>query len=280
MRVPIQAIPNRVFPSLKIFISYAHGHGGAMAGALKKSFERQNCEVFVAHDDIVPGSSWQDEIEAALQEAEIVLPLLTSGFRQSLWTDQEVGMAVAASKFIVPLRVDIIPYGFIARLQALRHDPKESYRTARRVIELAAGQGPLREKAMNSLAASFRQAGSFDSANELAAVLEKLGSVTVAQAEDILLGGAFNGQVFHGTTAAPFVQRVFDRYKDNISSTLIRAYQNTRRWIESEARQGIPPGKYEELMGAAIERGARDGALLQALEEIEKTYEPEDKSVR
>ena len=80
--------------------------------ALKEGLEFYGVEAFVAHADIFPGTEWQKEILDALDHMDAFVPILTEGFRDSEWTDQEVGYAIAADVPIIPLRIDLDPYGF------------------------------------------------------------------------------------------------------------------------------------------------------------------------
>jgi hypothetical protein len=50
---------------------------------------------FVAHEDIHPTKTWQAEIENALASMDGFAALMTNGFHESDWTDQEVGFAFA-----------------------------------------------------------------------------------------------------------------------------------------------------------------------------------------
>lgn len=74
---------------------------------------------FVAHEDIHPTQEWQNEIESALSSADAFIAVLTEKFHESLWTDQEVGYALARGIPIIALRLGRDPYGFIGKFQAL-----------------------------------------------------------------------------------------------------------------------------------------------------------------
>ncbi|SCX50290.1 toll/interleukin-1 receptor domain-containing protein [Nitrosospira sp. Nsp1] len=74
---------------------------------------------FVAHNDIHPTKAWQEEIENALASMDGFVALMTEGFHDSVWTDQEVGYAVARGVPIIPVRLGKDPYGFIGKFQAL-----------------------------------------------------------------------------------------------------------------------------------------------------------------
>ncbi len=105
--------------SLRIFFSYAH-EDRKIVGDLKKSLELIGFEVFLAHEDIEAGIEWQDEIRKNLERTDVLMPLFSEKFKQSNWTDQEVGIALGHNKFIIPLQLDKAPYGFIGKIQALK----------------------------------------------------------------------------------------------------------------------------------------------------------------
>jgi hypothetical protein len=75
---------------------------------------------FVAHQDIEPTKEWQNEIEVALLTMDALLVLLSPGFNESMWTDQEVGVAVGRRIPVIPVRIGIDPYGFIGKYQAVQ----------------------------------------------------------------------------------------------------------------------------------------------------------------
>ena len=86
---------------------------------LKKGLERYGVTAFVAHSDIQPTNDWQNTILDVLGRMDAFVALLTEGFRDSDWTSQEIGYAVARKVPIISVRLGTDPYGFIAREQAL-----------------------------------------------------------------------------------------------------------------------------------------------------------------
>jgi hypothetical protein len=62
--------------------------------ALQSALRRFGISAFVAHVDIEPTREWQDEIEAGLWSMDALAAILIPGFKESNWTDQEVGIAV------------------------------------------------------------------------------------------------------------------------------------------------------------------------------------------
>ena len=60
------------------------------------------------------------EIEKALFSMHALLPLLTDGFHDSNWTDQEIGIAVGRGVPVISVKLGTDPYGFIAKYQAVQ----------------------------------------------------------------------------------------------------------------------------------------------------------------
>jgi hypothetical protein len=89
---------------------------------LKEELSQYGISCFVAHEDIHPTQDWQNEIEGALATADAFIALLTEKFHESLWTDQEVGYALARGIPILAVRLGRDPYGFIGKFQALSCD--------------------------------------------------------------------------------------------------------------------------------------------------------------
>lgn len=89
------------------------------AAALKEGLKLFGVSAFVAHEDIHPTRAWLDEIENALHSMDGFVAILTDGFHDSLWTDQEVGFALARGVPVIALRMGKDPYGFLGKFQAL-----------------------------------------------------------------------------------------------------------------------------------------------------------------
>ena len=142
--------------------------------ALKEGLEFYGIEAFVAHSDIEPGTDWQDEILGALEDMDAFVPILTEGFRDSPWTDQEVGYAIAAEVPIIPLRVDMDPYGFIGKYQGLSCD----WNNAPMEIIAALIDNP---KMVDAFIDAVSECPDYGSANRLSEILPSIQELTEAQ---------------------------------------------------------------------------------------------------
>ena len=104
---------------LRVFLSHRAEHR-AKAAELKDALVMYGLSGFVAHADIEPTREWQNEIERALWSMHVMVLMLSDGFRDSIWANQEIGVAMGRRIPIVPIRLDEDPPGFVGKIQALQ----------------------------------------------------------------------------------------------------------------------------------------------------------------
>src|SRR5207245_411296 len=66
----------------RLFLSHVSAHKVA-AAKLKSELQFRGISAFVAHEDIIPSSEWQNEIELALRSMHALAALLTPDFHHS-----------------------------------------------------------------------------------------------------------------------------------------------------------------------------------------------------
>ena len=112
---------------LKLFVSHL-ARNRAKVASLKVALEGWGVSSFIAHQDIEPSREWQTEIESALASMDVLVALIEPGFRESAWTDHEVGYALGRGVDVVPLLIGQDPHGFIAKIQGIpikgKHAPE------------------------------------------------------------------------------------------------------------------------------------------------------------
>ncbi len=101
-----------------LFISHSHKNKD-VASFIKMELHDFGIDVFVAHEDISPTEEWQKVILKKLKQCTGILLLLTEDFKESDWTDQETGFALALDKIVIPIKSPLTPYGFVSKYQAL-----------------------------------------------------------------------------------------------------------------------------------------------------------------
>lgn len=119
----------------RLFISHI-SKDKIKATRLKECLVPYGVSGFVAHEDIHPTLEWQDEIMRALFHMDAFIAMHTLGFSASVWTQQEIGFAVARGVKIISLKMGEDPTGFISRRQALPRLKKTAEEIAKEIDEL------------------------------------------------------------------------------------------------------------------------------------------------
>ncbi len=180
--------------TLKLFLSHVSEVKLPVA-ALKSALQDLGVAAFVAHEDIDPSREWQLEIEKALASMDAMAAILTTGFHDSQWTDQEVGYALARKVVIVPVRIDVNPYGFMGRHQAMRGRFDQPVVVARGIGKVLASQPETKARALEAYVRALETASSWDAAKALSYLLIETTGYSDAQVGRIRSAVSGNDEV-------------------------------------------------------------------------------------
>lgn len=217
----------RRLPGLRAFLSYSH-LDRHLAGRIREELQKFGIAVFLAHEDINPSHEWQEEILRDLDQCHIFLPLLTRRFHVSRWTDQETGLAIAKRKVIVPLRVDINPYGFAGRFQAFAFHRNRAPRSCGQLLQIIRANTRLRSRALNSLISAFGESVNFDESRDKSALLLESQAFSKAQINEIVRLSAKNDQIYNCTPTVKNLTRLIRKHRRNIDSRLLVEYEKKK----------------------------------------------------
>jgi TIR domain-containing protein len=156
---------------LRLFLSHL-AKDKKQATLLQTNLHTYQISAFIAHKDIAPTKKWQDEIELALSTADALVALLTPGFHESKWTDQEIGFALGRSLPILGIRLGEDPYGFLAREQAIQGIGVKPDKLARSIFGVFLKNKQTRKRMAQSLASCFTSSHSFQQAKDNFSLLE------------------------------------------------------------------------------------------------------------
>jgi hypothetical protein len=165
---------------------------------LKESLRVFGISAFVAHEDIHPTKEWQDEIENALFSMDAFVALMTEEFHESIWTDQEVGVAFGRGVPIISVKLGKDPYGFIGKFQALSC----SWEVApREIVKLLLKH----DRMLNTYIKAVEQCADYEDANILSEILPYIAKLSNEQASRLVSAFNENSQVrdsfgFNGKT--------------------------------------------------------------------------------
>lgn len=176
--------------AIKTFVSYAATEKNKKTvDDLKSRLGELGLDVFAAHGDIGGGKSWPDTIMREIRECELFLALVTSEYRERVFTEQELGMAIYAGKPIISIVVgDATPGGFAdIRYQYVKFSDTDN--TAKKVAADARElvKDPDRVDPIIQRLATSRD---FTESNKLARLLDPCADLSKQQATN--LARAFN----------------------------------------------------------------------------------------
>lgn len=146
---------------IKAFISHLAANKQRVS-SLKKKIEAWGISSFVAHTDIEPSREWMQEIEKALSSMDILIAVVEPGFKESNWTDQEIGYALGRNVDIIPLRAGLNPYGFMGKYQGIQIKNKIPEVVAQEIVSVLLKKPNHRDKLILSMSKSFRAMNSND----------------------------------------------------------------------------------------------------------------------
>jgi len=171
----------------RVFLSHKNEVKKETAG-LKEQLKLFGISGFVAHEDIHPTKEWQDEIENALFSMDAFVAIMTDGFHDSVWTDQEVGVAFGRGVPIISIKLGKDPYGFIGKFQALSCSWDDA---AKEIVKIFIKH----DQMLNEYIKAIENCSSYDNGNTLSAMLPYIHELSDQQAKRLVVAYNENGQV-------------------------------------------------------------------------------------
>lgn len=167
----------------------------------------------MAHEDIAPSLEWQAEIGVAIRSMQAMAALLTKEFHRSKWTDQEVGMAIARGVLVVPIRLGMGPYGFMAKNQALPGDLAKPKELAAAIAAVLARNPSTSDLMTEALVAALEAANSYLAAIAAASAIDKAPRFTKSQLSRLEASVTANSQVRDAFGVPTKIARVVARHR-------------------------------------------------------------------
>jgi hypothetical protein len=192
-------VPTEVQPwsqgQLKLFMSHL-AERQEFVDKVGAHLSHSGISCFVAHVSIEPSEEWQSVIEGALRSCDAMAVFLHKGFHESDWCDQEVGFALARRVPVLPIAINVMPYGFMGKLQAARCQPNEDYwKVGRKVFDWLARTPSAQTALTEALVTAFEQSGSYDDTRWVYEDLENMPVFTPLQLQRLETATKNNSQV-------------------------------------------------------------------------------------
>ncbi len=208
---------------MDIFISYSHKDKNT-AGKIKHYLEHEfGVNVFLAHHDIQPTKIWIKEIIKGLKKANVLIALLTNNFENSNWTDQEVGFALCKEILIIPVKINIDPYGFQSQYQAYKLKTNNIYGSCIDIAKIIVEEPNLKVKLLDSLIKVFGKSDSFNRTENIIEVLWKFNdSYSKKQKNNIIQLAESNSQIYSCYKAKKKLKIFIRKYKKDLDENLLK----------------------------------------------------------
>ena len=196
---------------LKLFISHMAEHK-AFASEVVEELRRIRIDGFVAHTSIEPEREWQVEIERALRSCDALVGLLHPGFKDSTWTQQEVGWALGREVPTVMVSLGEIPAGFKAKHQALMASGSSAAATANQIVVTLSSSRELGAAVADRVLSSLQNARSYYDARDAAQRLAEMGSLSPKILDGICQAYLDNNQIHPHHIAVPVIQQILSKH--------------------------------------------------------------------
>ena len=213
---------------VRIFLSYS-SLNKKVTGEVKRWLSEFGFNVFLAHDDIRPSLEWQKVIISNLKDSHVFIPLITSEFNESKWTEQESGMAFITNKLIIPVSVGegLTPHGFLSIYQALKLDPKELEKGCINIVKAVKDNQRYAPLVLDLLIKSLEKSRTFASSEWKTSIISEFDSFTKTQFNSILKSAINNNQVHIAAGSRTDLQSLIKKHPQLVNSVLLEQLNKT-----------------------------------------------------
>lgn len=206
--------PWKAGTSFKLFLTHLSKHR-AFVGQVQTELAWEGIDCFVAHRDIDPSAEWISEVESGLLTCDALAAFLHEGIRDSEWCDQEVGFAFGQRKPLVPLAIELMPYGFLGRYQAILCEQMKPDELASRIVQTLMKRIDTRERLIDTQLSALTYARNFGHANVIANRLMQVMTDQDWTGDRLnwLKEALENSQVSQGFASGPWAKQTLDQFR-------------------------------------------------------------------
>lgn len=218
---------------LDTFISYASGIKKT-AELIKEYLDQFGFNCFLAHKDIPPQTVWPAEILNALRNCDLFLPLLTEGFMESFYCQQETGFAYCRDVEILPVKITKAPMGMIADIQAVIFNSEKFDASCWKIVSHVAKNNSLSKPVLDALISWFGESRSYDMTTKRAKKILNEFDYTPSQVKAIRRHLKKNSQIYETKEARDSIFKFMDKYSrffDNDFRDWYDSKRASRMWM-------------------------------------------------
>jgi len=179
---------------------------------LKKALEPYGISAFVAHEAIEPTQEWQEEIEKALFSMDAMAAIIMPGFKDSNWTDQEVGIAIGRNVLVIPLRRGFDPYGFLGKVQGLQTANRTIAQVAKDIFHILINNPKSRGKMSEVLVGRIVTSQSEDDLKHLVGLLQSCEKIPNTQLQILQSKVPDNKEIAANAAILLVINKILEAY--------------------------------------------------------------------
>ncbi len=198
---------------LRVFLSHK-AEFKLETAKIQEAFGEMGISAFVAHNDIEPTAVWQTTIEEALFSMDVFVALLTDGFHDSNWTDQEVGIAIGREVPIISVRLGKDPYGFIGKYQGMPGMGKDMRLIANELFGIIAKRPEIKDRLAKSVVKKFHSADCWGDANWLIKLIDQFDKLSPGLIKMLEEAWNENDQVYGANIVKKMFPGVLQKFKE------------------------------------------------------------------
>ena len=124
---------------------------------------------------------------------------------------------------IIPIKIDIAPYGFVGKYQALKWDLENSTDSVKRLIQLL-----IEKKALNvdNIIEAFENSYTFRKAEYNLDLIKEVQHFSKEQINRIVKAATLNRQIWDATGTKPILKKLFSQNSATIDPELLKQWKN------------------------------------------------------
>lgn len=184
-----------------------------LANSVARALPIEGIRGYVATYHLPDAREWLPNLEHELRHCDALLAMLSPGFRDSDWTDQEVGYVLARRRKVVPLLLGEIslPHGFLGQLQGVQIAGLGSKAIARRVFDALFTQPDEQPRLLPTVLRKLQAERDQSRITVWVSRLEQVRKFTDADLRSVEHALATNSVIRHNVRTARRVSAVIDR---------------------------------------------------------------------
>jgi len=198
-------------PELRIFISHLSTKK-SIAHSVADQLALFGASAFVAHDDIEPSDEWAREIQSALRSCDAMVAVMSDGFHDSIWCDQEIGAAIGRMVPLVSLYYESPPKGFAGLIQGIEVTGKKTLPVVSQIMSRLVKHPSTAGSASRALSVAMRSSTSWRQSNEISKILAGVTRLDSTSARNLQEALEHNGEVSGSFEAPKVIPEILERF--------------------------------------------------------------------